>query len=349
MKEQYSNIVEKTLLIVVENFGLNFSGGSSATAMSAEYFERFFKEVVVICANEGRHNLSKAKFVSYTSSSEMMNLIKRHADEKTIGFGDFHMAYPLVNCEMPYFFVYHDNWPEMKNFTLQGKEKGDEIIGKYGEIFANAEEVFSVTEYKMSFIQEYSSKVSLVRNGLSQAITKRSQKRLDKGKMNVLMAGNIDHRKYSKAIEVFQALKDGAYKGIEIDILGLVKEDAIKEKLMAFDFVNFKGFADEVRFIGYDLYLNTSLIENLSLSVVDALANKTPVVSFDVGGIKEVLKGCNGVVVEAFDVQLMAKKLVDIKNGEISFQVQLDDIEEFDWERGAIQMLDKMQERLDYK
>ena len=346
MKEQYSNIVEKTLLIVVENFGLNFSGGSSATAISAEYFEKAFEEVVVICANEGRHNLTEVKIVFYTSASEMIDLILAYTNEQTIGFGDFHVAHPLVNSRLPYFFVYHDNWPEMKSFSSEETGKSDSLIRSYGEIFAHAKEVFSVTEYKIPFIQKYSSKVSLVRNGLSQEITKKSQKKLKKGELNILMAGNIDHRKYSKAVELFHELKDDDCSGIKVDIFGLVNDKAVKEELIEFEFVEFKGFVDSVSYAKYDLYLNTSLIENLSLAVVDALANKTPVVSFDVGGINEVVNDENGVVIEAFDVRAMAKKIIDIKNAKVDFQVGSFDLQEFDWERGAERMLAIMNERL---
>jgi len=346
MKRQYSNLSEKTLLIVAENFGLNFSGGSRATAMIALYFEKTFNKIKVLCLKEGKHNLNNIQVISYRKLSELPQLVKTHSNKETIGFGDFHIASPLAKSGMPYFFVYHDNYPEIESFSPLNKKVHKEIMETYGKIFSTAAHVFSVTDYKLSFIQKYTKKVSVVRNGLSQKVTKRKQRPLKKGSLRILMAGNIDQRKYEKAVDVFNQIEQKDSSGIQIDIFGNVLDESLKNKLNAFDFVQYKGFADQLRYDDYDLYLNTSLVENLSLSVVDALANRTPVVSFLVGGIKEVVDDKNGRIIEAFDTEAMALTLISIKNKEINFQLSDLNLEEFDWEKSAAKMLLTMNNNL---
>ncbi len=343
----FTNLSDKTLLLVVENFGLNFSGGSTATARVAEYFEEAFRELKVLCKREGKHNLERAHFVYYDSVLELPSMIDEHSDANTIAFGDFHVAHPLAKKDMPYFFVYHDNWPELNRFELFTKEEGQDTIDKYGDIFANAVEVFSVTNYKLPFISKYNSRATVVRNGLSQALTKKTQKKLSKGNLTVLMAGNIDKRKYIKAIPMFKALSELGSNGIQIHIYGLVKDESIKEELDKFNFVEVKGFEDNIRYDAYDVLLNTSLVENLSLSVVDALANQTPVFSFDVGGIREVVNESNGRIITDFDIVRMAKSLIEFKNDQTNFLLDRTDFEEFDWEKSATKMLRIMNERMD--
>jgi len=346
MSRRYPMLSDKTLLIVAENFGLNFSGGSRATAMVAEYFEEIFDQVKVLCLKKGKHNLKHPVLISYEHTSQLPQLIQSHSNEKTIGMGDFHIAHPLAQSSIPYFFVYHDNYPEMKNFSNLSEEMDNEVIYTYGNIFSNAIQVFSVTAYKLDFIKKYTERVEVVRNGLSQSITKKNQKPLKKGNLRILMAGNIDHRKYAKAVEVFEELKEINSKGIQIDIFGHVHDEDLKNQIMEFDFVQYKGFVDEVSYDEYDLYLNTSLIENLSLSVVDSIANKTPVVSFAVGGIKEIINEKNGRVIEAFDTKSMALILQKIKKEDIFFQIDETELEQFDWKKSSIKMMTIINERL---
>lgn len=342
----YPNLISKTLLIVAENFGLNFSGGSSATAMVTEHFEQIFREIIILCVRKGKHNLKRANFVFYKDIANLPSIIESYSNEDTIALGDFHFAHALAGQNVPYFFVYHDNWPELSKFDLFTEKEGEETIGKYGDIFSNAVEVFSVTEYKVPFISKFTDRTTVVRNGLSQAVTKKAQKVLDVGMLKVLMAGNIDSRKYAKAILLFEELKKIDSGGISVHIYGLVKEEYLERQLDEFDFVEVKGFVDSLRYDDYDVYLNTSLVENLSLSVVDALANHTPVFSFDVGGIKEVLNEDNGALIEDFDITAMASKLVDFKNGKVEFQFDKTNLADFDWQKSASKMLIIMNERI---
>ena len=342
MNEQFPNLTDKTLLIVAENFGLNFSGGSRATAMVTEYFEEIFNQIKVICLKEGKHNLKNIQIISYSNFEDLGALIQMHSDENTIALGDFYIAHPLAESEIPYFFVYHDNWPEMKEFSALSEIENNKIIDTYGKIFSNATQVFSVTEYKLNFIHQYTKKASLLRNGLSQKVSKKKQKPFKEGNLRILMAGNIDQRKYAKAVELFKIIEEINSEGIRVDIFGNVNDLRIEKKLKAFNFVHCKGFIDELRYNEYDLYLNTSLIENLSLAVVDAIANKTPVISFEVGGIREIINETNGRIISPFDTKKMAEVLVELVSDFPRFKFDAAALSDFDWEKSAHKMMKQM-------
>jgi len=336
MKENYPNLATKNLLLVVENFGLNFSGGSTATATTFEFFEEVFQKVTILCFKEGDHKLQKTTFHTYENEHDLSLLVDKFSDADTIAFGDFYVANVLVNKGIPYYFVYHDNHPD-----LEGKH--DEMISTYGSIFHQSNHVFSVSAYKLDFIKQFTSKVSLVRNGLSQAVSKFTQRPKAKNKLKVLMAGNIDDRKYRKAVEVFDHLKTANEKGVEIDIYGNSNNERLEHEVKSFDFVTYRGYKKAISYKEYDVYLNTSLAENLSLSVVDSLANKTPVVSFDVGGIKEVVTNLeNGVVIPAFETRTMAKTLISIKKTGLSFKMDDKELQQFDWKKSTARMLSIM-------
>jgi len=303
--------------------------------------------VTILCNEEGHHNLQETKFYTFKNEEELSLLLDRCSDDNTLAFGDFYIARALVSTKLPYFFVYHDNYPELKDLGVTSNTVDDKMISTYGSIFSRANYVFSVSDYKLDFIKQFTSKVSVVRNGLSQKVSKLSQRVKHNNTLKVLMAGNIDHRKYKKAIEVFGFLEGLEVKGIDIHIYGRSLDDSIRRGLDKFDFVQYGGYKKEISYDDYDVYLSTSLIENLSLSVVDALANKTPVVSFDVGGIQElIVSNQNGVVIPAYDAQEMARTLVSLKEHGFTFEMNEHALDPFNWTSTAEKMLSIMCESL---
>ncbi len=336
---------KKKLVVVVENFGLNFSGGSRATAMFLYWFEMVFDEIIVFCSKLGRHNLKHPRIISYQNQTDLKNhldALSKSGSDNYLGYGEFYIAKYFIPGSIPFFFSYHDNWPEQKRFNLDATEMADDRIKAYTDIFKHARCIFSVSQNKLPFIKQFSKKTALVRNGISQGLKKNEQRVHAKGTLKILMAGNIDQRKYSKAIEVFDQLERMEHIGIQVDVFGHTIDSVLANKLANYSFVDCKGFCEEITFSSYDVYLNTSLIENLSLSVVDALANFTPVVSFEVGGIAEVVNSSNGRLVDPFDVKQMANILVSLRNS--MFKFSMPNLFEFNWERSAIKMLDIMEE-----
>jgi glycosyltransferase involved in cell wall biosynthesis len=84
------------------------------------------------------------------------------------------------------------------------------------------------------------------------------------------------------------------------------------------------GVADAVRFVGFldlagkareggaaDIFINTSRIDNTPVAVIEAGAMGLPVVSTDVGGIRDLLSdGVSGLLVPDGDVDAMADAIL---------------------------------------
>jgi len=84
------------------------------------------------------------------------------------------------------------------------------------------------------------------------------------------------------------------------------------------------GVADAVRFVGFldragktregeaaDIFVNTSRVDNTPVAVIEACAMGLPVVSTDVGGIRDLLSdGLSGLLVPDDDVQAMAEAIL---------------------------------------
>jgi glycosyltransferase involved in cell wall biosynthesis len=84
------------------------------------------------------------------------------------------------------------------------------------------------------------------------------------------------------------------------------------------------GLADAVRFVGFldsagkrreggaaDIFINTNRVDNTPVAVIEACAMGLPVVSTDVGGIRDLLSdGVSGLLVPDDDVQAMAEAIL---------------------------------------
>ena len=146
----------------------------------------------------------------------------------------------MADLGFPFYFTYHDNWPEI------GKFQNDEVLSKdmlarYKKIFQSAEMIFSVSDYKIPFISDFTDNVMLVRNGFTQPVSKNIINQHEDGRLKILMIGNITTRKYEKAIPLFEELTK-LNLDLQIDIYGNVVDEFVFEKLMQFEFVQFKEF-----------------------------------------------------------------------------------------------------------
>ena len=90
----------------------------------------------------------------------------------------------------------------------------------------------------------------------------------------------------------------------------------------------------------------SELEEKLSLTIeslsIDAIKNTTPVVTFDVGGLSEVVSGTNGILIPAFEVKQMSKALLELSKSRLNFSFDAEDVRDYDWKLGAEKMLNYM-------
>lgn len=92
---------------------------------------------------------------------------------------------------------------------------------------------------------------------------------------------------------------------------------------------------------GYDIFINTTTIDNMPVSVIEAMALGLPVVSTNVGGIPYLIENRkNGILVESNNVEGMTKAVQElISNPDYGKSLSLNArkmVEDFDWERVSL-------------
>ncbi|MEM8890004.1 MAG: glycosyltransferase family 4 protein [Bacteroidota bacterium] len=328
------------LILFGTRIGLNFSGGSNATVLLFQHIVPFFEEVYIVCKELGALPFrGKVEVKFWSTEDEAFKELSKLSSADSVYYGDFVDAEILVDANLPFFFTYHDNWPEQWDLDEASRSIAAERIASYQKIFSAALEVFSVSEFKRNFIQTATEKHRLIRNGSFHPIHASSQTEIEEGtNFKLLMMGNLDKRKYRYAVELFEMMRED--EGIDIHIYGHTVDHTIEENLRRFPFVHLKGFQANIDLSHYHLLLSTSFIENLPISMLEALQNHTPVLSFEVGGISELVdQGETGVLIEPFEVKEMHTQLLKIKNAEYKFSFHPDRYEAFDWEKSAHLML----------
>lgn len=316
------------LVILTTHFGTNFSGGSKATCEIFGRLQEKFNEIIVVGTELGENPFENLTFMPYRSWYEAVGLLKKLNVPETTFYGDFYNAILLVWANVSFFFTYHDNWPEQRNTSLSNYFKSIYLWSFYKIIFRRASAVVIVSEFRKKMIERYNKNVLLIRNGISKT---ESQSVFENDKMDVLMVGNIDGRKYDHAIATFNKLNQRGIK-INIDVYGHVIDPKVATKLSQFSNVTLKGFEENVPYNNYKCLLHTSSIENLSMAWCEALSHGVPVITFSVGGAAEIINNKNGKLIRPYDIESMVNELKGIlskENGNIASQSNLKD---FDWD-----------------
>jgi len=323
-------VTNTTLVVLTTHFGTDFSGGSTATCEIFKRLQHRFSRVVVVGTQIGTHEFRDLEFRQYYYHREAKRLLSSLASQSnTLFYGDFYNAVILAKQKIPFYFTYHDNWPELGDLSVSLRIKRLYYWPAYKKIFKSAKHVFAVSHLKQVQIKNYTRNVSLVHNGVAQLPlhgTLRSCVR-----ENVLMVGNIDARKYSKALALFNELPGSP--NFHIDIYGHLNDTKI---------ATLKGHVDSVPYHRYRLLLHTSLMENLSIVWCEAIMHGTTILSFDVGAAREVITPERGILVTDYNLKLMSDYL-QIQLGKVNDSATASDpaqdcstfLDEFNWERAA--------------
>lgn len=286
---------DKQLVILTTHFGTNFSGGSTATCEIFSRLEKHFKGVTVIGTQLGAHPFQSLEFLQYKNWWEAIRIIRRWPSNEAVFYGDFYNAFLFLLARVPFYFTYHDNWPEMRQFGLINRMRSLFYTTAYIRIFQKALHIGSVSEFKAVFIRKFTDRVTVIRNGYAESSVSAYRKSSD-----VIMVGNIDQRKYAKAHAFFRLLENEGHTSAQIDLYGRVIDQGLADELSKFSFVNLKGFRDEIPYGKYKFLLHTSVMENLPITFCEALYHGLPVVGFDVGGSAEIIGEKQGILVPPY-------------------------------------------------
>lgn len=117
-------------------------------------------------------------------------------------------------------------------------------------------------------------------------------------------------KKRGRPAKLVMAGKD---KGLEASLKRIAGAMGISES------VRFAGFLDHeakiAEFDSADVYINTNAVDNMPVSIVEAMAMGVPVVSTDAGGIPYLIRhGENGLLVPTGDSDAMADSIEELLN-----------------------------------
>jgi len=118
------------------------------------------------------------------------------------------------------------------------------------------------------------------------------------------------------AVNVLKIISD-CYSDAELVMIGPDKDGSLKhcqelsKKYKISHKINFVGYLNKIDWIeiakDYDLFINTSKVDNMPVSILEMMALGLPIVSTDVGGIPFILEhGKNSLLVKDNDDQNMA-------------------------------------------
>jgi len=332
----------RKLIIVTKKWGRNFTGATLATQYFTERWIEHFDSVSVytlLCGDAIKHqNLTVNQFKSeYELGRRLAHDAREIKSTKQYTcYSDDHLGFLFSLADLPYIHTYHGNWPEAKYISPEFYLKSFYFIPLYKWTIRRAKYIINVSEYMQRFTKKYNQKSIVIHNGIEC----KPQDDEVPADSCFLMVGNVDQRKYGYAIKVLEKLNQMG-SGAKVDIFGKILDPKVAEKLRLLPNVSLHGAVKNIPYLKYSGLINTSKMENLSISVCEAIKNNIPVFCFDVGGLSEVvLSGKTGYVFPAFDIAAMAKCIFEYSNFGIKLNVDTSVLHDFDWEIAADRYLE---------
>lgn len=325
----------KELIILTKKWGRNYTGATLATQCFVEHWSYNFKRITVFTLQKGICDTSEIVSVNVVKNeSELLKKLNGYvvkSKEMPVGYSDDHLGYLLAKVNIPYIHTYHGNWPSARWIDISFFLKSFYFISLYKKTIAKAKTVVNVSYYMETFTKKYNSQSIVIRNGIDNkpAICKEIWTK------TFVMVGNIDSRKYRYAISLAKKLQE-IDDEIKIHIYGKFFDEKVNSQLEKCSNVELKGQCSVIPYKGYCGLINTSIIENLSISVCEAILNGIPVFCFNVGGLSEVVVDeKTGWVFKSKDIASMAQVIAKYANSQKKLKVDSLLLRDFDWNKSA--------------
>lgn len=323
----------KRLVILTKNYGYNFTGATMATQQFVKCWSQKFEEVVVYTLHEGERFKQDNIFVNVFFQMPFLVAALRSAEKEkydTIYYSDDHFGFLLALLGKKYFHTYHGNWPDAAKISLKFWLKSFYFRPLYYLTLKNAAYIINVSYYMKKFTDTINKNSTVIRNGMDFKFENHRERKLPN---TCLMVGNVDQRKYKYCVALARILQ-AKKSSIKIDIYGKILDHNVADELGKFENVRLMGMVRNIPYQSYDVFLNLSIIENLSISVCEAIANHVPVICFDVGGLGEVVKnGLTGYVVPNKNINQVYDAIVKT----LRHPIHVDDsvLSDFKWDCSA--------------
>ncbi len=134
----------------------------------------------------------------------------------------------------------------------------------------------------------------------------------------VLFMAHVAFDNYRKGTHFLEKVLNRFKNDKKIQFL-IVGNDSAKwrklgyKNIYTFDFID-KVEEKKLMFCASDCKILTSINENFPNVVLESMACGTPVIAFESGGVKEIIKKNNGILVKKADIEKMGNKIINLKN-----------------------------------
>lgn len=329
-------MMKKELIVLTKKFGKNYTGATLATQYFIDGWKEEFSKITALTLETGDYDETRANVIieKCKNERELCHLLKAKNlcnSANIIGYSDDHLGYLMKKANIPYIHTYHGNWPDARWVNPEFFIKSFYFMPLYKKTLRYAESVVNVSTYMEKFTKRYNTKSILIRNGMNF-----KPHEVDTYyPATFVMVGNIDTRKYRNAVTLAEHIYT-INKNVKIDIFGKIIDDSIAKKLEELPNIHLMGQHNTIPYGSYCGLINTSEIENLSISVCEAIKSGIPVFCFDVGGLPEVVKDNEtGFIFKKKDYKQMAWTIVDYACREKKMKVNQHVLDLFDWDIAA--------------
>jgi len=192
------------------------------------------------------------------------------------------------------------------------------------QVIANSEETArTILQKNIRLIDE--DRIDVIYNGIElKNYNNQKYESIYKRKDGEVIIGNAGRLSEEKGqvylLQLARVLKDRGFKfKILIAGTGKLKSRLLKtaKHLQVEDVVLFVGFLENIRRFNQsiDIFVLTSLYEGFGYVLVEAMAEKKPVVAFDIRSSAEIVRNNeSGFLVESLNVNELAEKVGDLMN-----------------------------------
>lgn len=200
------------------------------------------------------------------------------------------------------------------------------------------------------------NKVIVINNGLDTKIFKKTNSP-KKPTKNLLYVGKISYRKnIIDLITIFQQLTsiDPEYKlyimgGGEQEymdkVIAKINKYKLTDKVFIYPYSTDAALNDLYTKCG--IFVLTSLVEGFGLVVLEAMAKGMPVVAYNNLGVRDIINGSNGYIIDPFDHKHFVSKILYLYSNKNIYQKMSNSairtVDKFSWDRSVSKLVKELQ------
>lgn len=318
------------IVILTKKYGKNYNGATLTTQYLVSKWHLSVENINVFTIETGEYDkFDNVSVVVEKNEIKLAELLKKHAKKHSddIYYSDDHLGYILSRQNIKYYHTYHGNWPDARYSSIDFFFKSFYFMPLYVKTFKNAQCVINVSKYMTEYTRKYNDNYVVIRNGMDIKHSTNNHKK----NQSVVLVGNVDKRKYLRLPYIAKEIEK-KNSNIKFYIYGNIMDKKFARRLSSLSNIRLMSAVNEIPYGDYSVFLNVSQMENLSLSVCEAIYNGIPVYCFDVGGMREIVTEQNGMVIEKFDDSKMILAILEFFDDKNKYDMDMDVLKEFNWD-----------------